>query len=125
MQLLVYGSILIIVIISSVLNSISENLENKGISQITHYVTYILIVTIIMKNFSDIIVMAKTSIENLVGFSNCLIPLLITLIITTRKCSNSKCFAINNFIYDYIYRKFYKYITNSSHSDICSIKYNI
>ena len=110
MQLLAYGSILIIVIISSVLNSISENLENKGISQITHYVTYILIVTIIMKNFSDIIVMAKTSIENLVGFSNCLIPLLITLIITTRKCSNSKCFAINNFIYDYIYRKFYKYI---------------
>lgn len=83
------GSILIIVVISSVLRSISEDLENKGISQITHYVTYILIVTIIMKNFSDIITMVKTSIENLVSFMNCLIPLLITLMITTGNISSA------------------------------------
>jgi stage III sporulation protein AE len=36
-----------------------------------------------MKNFSDIINMVKTSIDNLVAFTNCLIPLLITLMITT------------------------------------------
>ncbi len=77
------GIILVIVIISSILKSISDDLDNKGIAQISHYVTYILIVTIIMKNFSDIIVMCRTSIENLVGFSNSLIPLLITLMITT------------------------------------------
>lgn len=74
---------MIIVIISSVLKSISDNLENSGVAQITHYVTYILIVTVIMKNFSDIIVMVKSSIENLVGFTNCLLPLLINLMITT------------------------------------------
>lgn len=77
------GIILVIVVISSVLKSISDDLENKSIAQISHYVTYILIVTIIMKNFSDIIVMIRTSIENLVGFSNSLIPLLITLMLTT------------------------------------------
>ncbi len=77
------GIILVIVVISSILKSISDDLENKSIAQISHYVTYILIVTIIMKNFSDIIVMIRTSIENLVGFSNSLIPLLITLMITT------------------------------------------
>ena len=77
------GVILVIVVISSILKSISDDLENKSVSQITHYVTYILIVTIIMKNFSDIIVMIRTSIENLVGFSNSLVPLLITLMITT------------------------------------------
>lgn len=77
------GIILVIVIISSILKSISDDLDNKGIAQISHYVTYILIVIIIMKNFSDIIVMCRTSIENLVGFSNSLIPLLITLMITT------------------------------------------
>lgn len=77
------GIILVIVVISSILKSISDDLENKSIAQISHYVTYILIVTIIMKNFSDIIVMIRTSIENLVGFSNSLIPLLITLMLTT------------------------------------------
>lgn len=77
------GIILVILVISSVLKSISDDLENKSIAQISHYVTYILIVTIIMKNFSDIIVMIRTSIENLVGFSNSLIPLLITLMLTT------------------------------------------
>lgn len=74
---------MVIVIISSVLRSITDGLENKSVSQITYYITYILIVTIVMKNFSDIINMVKASIDNLVAFTNCLIPLLITLMITT------------------------------------------
>lgn len=74
---------MVIIIISSVLRSITDGLENKSVSQITYYITYILIVTIVMKNFSDIINMVKTSIDSLVAFTNCLIPLLITLMITT------------------------------------------
>ena len=74
---------MVIIIISSVLRSITDGLENKSVSQITYYITYILIVTIVMKNFSDIINMVETSIDNLVAFTNCLIPLLITLMITT------------------------------------------
>ena len=74
---------MVIIIISSLLRSITDGLENKSVSQITYYITYILIVTIVMKNFSDIINMVKASIDNLVAFTNCLIPLLITLMITT------------------------------------------
>ena len=74
---------MVIIIISSVLRSITDGLENKSVSQITYYITYILIVTIVMKNFSDIINMVKASIDNLVAFTNCLIPLLITFMITT------------------------------------------
>lgn len=74
---------MVIIIISSVLRSITDGLENKSVSQITYYITYILIVTLVMKNFSDIINMVKASIDNLVAFTNCLIPLLITLMITT------------------------------------------
>ena len=74
---------MVIIIISSVLRSITDGLENKSVSQITYYITYILIVTIVMKNFSDIINMVKASIDNLVAFTNCLIPLLIKLMITT------------------------------------------
>ncbi len=79
----VLGSIIVIIIIHSILKSISEGLENKSVSQITYYVQYILIVTLIMGNFADIINMVKTSIQNLTGFMNSLVPLLITLMLTT------------------------------------------
>ena len=79
----VLGSIVVIIVIHSILKSVSEGLENKSVSQITYYVQYILIVTLIMGNFADIITMVKTSIESLVGFMNSLVPLLITLMLTT------------------------------------------
>ncbi len=79
----VIGSIIVIIIIHSILKSISEGLENKGISQITYYVQYILIVTLIMSNFADILNIVRSSIQDLVGFMNNLIPILITLMLTT------------------------------------------
>lgn len=79
----VIGSIIIIIIIHGILKAISEGLENKGIAQIIYYAQYILIVTLIMTNFIQIIDVVKDSIQNLVNFMNLLIPLLITLMITT------------------------------------------
>lgn len=79
----ILASILIIVVIHSIFKSISENMGNKGISQITYYVQYILIVTIIMSNFTEIIKMTTTAISNLVGFMYMLTPILISLMITT------------------------------------------
>lgn len=77
------GTIIIIIIIHSILKNITDGLENKSISKIVYYVQYILIVTVMMSNFTDIITMVKDSISNLVGFSNSLIPILITLVLTT------------------------------------------
>lgn len=65
------------------LKAISEGLENKTVSQVTYYVQYILLVALIMTNFSEVITMIKESIQNLVGFSYTLIPLLLTLMMTT------------------------------------------
>lgn len=77
------ASIMIVIIIHSILKSISEGLNNKGIIQVSYYVQYILIVTLIMGNFAEIITMVKDSVSNLVAFSNTLIPILITLMLTT------------------------------------------
>lgn len=101
------GSIIIIVVIHSILKNISDGLENSSTSQITYYVTYILIATIIMKNFADIITMVKNSIENLVGFINCLLPILMSLMLATRKyyiCNNAGTYDI---ICYYVSRKYY------------------
>jgi len=76
-------SILVIVVIHSILKSISDNLENANVAKIIYYAQYIVIVTIIMTNFADIISLIKDTASNLVGFMNALIPILITLMTYT------------------------------------------
>ena len=77
------GIILVIIVIHSILKSISDGLENQEISKVIFYVEYILIVTLIMANFADIIKMAVGAISSLVDITNLLIPILITLMLTT------------------------------------------
>lgn len=77
------GSILVIIVIHAILKSISESLENDGISKLIYYVQYILIVTIIMANFSDIVKMVQETTTDLVAFMNMLVPILITLMMYT------------------------------------------
>lgn len=76
-------SILVIILIHSILKAVSDNLEYSNVSQIIYYVQYILIITIIMRNFSDIINLVKETTQNLVGFINVLVPLLISLMVYT------------------------------------------
>ena len=85
----VLGSILAIIVIHSVLKSISESLENDNISKLIYYVQYILIVTIVMMNFSEIVQVVKDTCNNLIGFMNILVPLLISLMIYTGSITTS------------------------------------
>ncbi len=78
-----FASILVIILIHSVLKSIVDGLENKSVAQITYYAEYILIVTIAMSSFTDSIVMCQNAVQELANFSTCLIPILITLMLTT------------------------------------------
>lgn len=82
-------SVLVIVIIHSILKSISENLENDSLSKIIYYVQYIAIVTVIMTNFSYIISMMQETANNLVGFMNSLVPIMISLMLYTGSITTS------------------------------------
>lgn len=82
-QITLILNILIVIVIHSILRSFTEGLENKGIGKVAYYVQYIVIITMILTSFSEIITMVKDSIQSLVGFMNCLIPILITLMVTT------------------------------------------
>ena len=82
-------SILAIILIHTILKSISESLENNNISKLIYYVQYILIVTLIMSNFTEIIKLVKETASNLVGFINVLIPLLLTLMVYTGNVATS------------------------------------
>lgn len=83
------GSILAIIVIHSILKSLSESLENENISKLIYYAQYILIITIIMTNFSDIVKMVQDTTVNLVAFMNMLVPLLITLMVSTGSIATS------------------------------------
>lgn len=96
-------SVLVIIVIHGILKSITDNLENTSISQIIYFVQYILIVTLIMSNFTEIIKIVKETANNLVGFINVLIPLLLTLMIYTGNIATSTLLQpiilfISNFI---------------------------
>lgn len=79
----VMGNILIIVLIHSILKSVSDNLNNKSVAQITYYVQYILIATVIMSNFSSIITLTKEAVANMISFIQLLFPLLMTLMLAS------------------------------------------
>ena len=105
------GIIMIVIIIHSILVNISENLGNKSVSQMAYFVEYIVIVSLVLNNFTDIINMVKEAITDIVGFSNSLIPILITLMLTTGAIVSTSVIKpvllvlinfIGNFITDFI-----------------------
>lgn len=83
------GSILVILVIHSVLKAISESLENTNIAKLIYYAQYVLIITIILASFSDIVKLVQDTTTNLVGFMNMLVPLLITLMMSTGSFATS------------------------------------
>ena len=96
-------SILVIIVIHGILKAITDSLENNSVSQIIYFVQYILIVTLIMSNFLEIIKLVKDTANDLVGFINVLIPLLLTLMVYTGNITTSTVIepivlAISNFV---------------------------
>ena len=83
------ASVLVIIIIHSILKALTDNLNKSGISKIVYYMEYILIVSLIMENFADIINTTTNTINNMTGFMNSLIPLLTTLMIYTGSIATS------------------------------------
>lgn len=117
----ILANVLLIIVIHSLLKSVSENLGNNGVSKITYYVEYILIVTLVLVSFSEVISVTKQSIQNLVGFSYSLFPILLALLASTRKYYI--CFCCTAYytrlycIYKQYYSKFcYTNFTNRNSS---------
>lgn len=82
-------SIFAIILIHTILKSISESLENDGIAKLIYYVQYILIVTIIMANFTEVVKLVQDTSNNLIGFMNLLVPLLMSLMMYTGSITTS------------------------------------
>lgn len=100
--------IIVIVIIHSILKSISENLGNESVAKITYYIQYILIVTLVMRNFGEIIIEVKTAVQDLSRFYKYSNTATYDSNDSNRKCSNIKYDRTNININNNIYRKLHK-----------------
>lgn len=78
----ILATIIAIIIIHSVIKSITDNLGNEGAGNVAYFVEYILIIGILMANFSLILSNIRESIQNVSGYINSLIPILLALITT-------------------------------------------
>ncbi len=85
----VFINILVIVLIHSLLKSLTDGLENESVSKLVYYTQYILIVTIIMSSFSEILKNINNTIENMTGFTGILIPILTSLMVFTGSIATS------------------------------------
>ena len=122
----ILGSVLIIVVVHSLLKSFSDNL-NKGqsVSQIAYYIEYILIVTLVMTNFTSIINMIKESIFNLVGFVNSLIPILLALMSASRKYYFCYFYTTVNNLFCCVYCEQYNICDTSNFINYNNIRNNL
>lgn len=82
-SLAIITSIIVIIVVHGILKNFADGTKSTGVTQVAYYVQYILIVSIVMGSFASIIAMVKNSIQNMVTFINMLIPILVTLMIST------------------------------------------
>lgn len=75
--------LLIIIIINSVFKAIIENLGNSNSAQIVYFLQYLIIVTLVINTFFSILDLTKKTIGDTVGFMSSLVPILITLMLST------------------------------------------
>lgn len=76
-------TIFIVVIINSIFKAICENLGNESVGKIAYFVQYIVIVILIMETYSEMIIYIKDAISKLVDYTYVLIPILMTLLLST------------------------------------------
>ena len=86
------SSVLVLMIIGSICRSIIENLSNEETAKIVYYVQYIIIATVIINSFLEILNLTRNTIEQTTSFMNLLVPLFTTLVLTTGNIATTNMF---------------------------------
>ena len=74
-------SILVLDLLSSIIKSLENSFSSKGITTVTNYIVFITVVTLTLVSFRDILSLCYTTIENIMGLVNVIIPIMISLLV--------------------------------------------
>jgi len=72
-----------IAILCSILKSIQSSFSEKGIGEVAFYTCYLMIVTLIITSFTNIVTLCGETVDKLSDFMNMVVPLIFTLITIT------------------------------------------
>lgn len=107
-------SILLIIVICGMLRSISENIGNNQTSKVGHFIQIIILITVLMKVYASILKNVKETLETISSFVYMLIPMFMSLSISTRKHYIINRNPINNTNFNKHYNSVHKSNFNSS-----------
>ena len=117
-------SILLIIVICGMLRSISENIGNNQTSKVGHFIQIIMLITVLMKVYANILKSVKETLETISSFVYMLIPMFMSLSISTRQHYIINRNPINNINFNKHYNSFYKSNFNSSSNYSNCIRHN-
>lgn len=75
--------IIAIAILGALIKNLQENMASGGVAEIGFYVTYILVVTLVVSSFVQAVDVAKDTVTSLMNFMQALLPILISLMVAT------------------------------------------
>ena len=75
------ASILVLALLSSIIKSLDNSFSSSGVSTVTNYIVFIMVVTLTLVSFKDILALCYSTIENIIGLVNVIIPIMISLLV--------------------------------------------
>lgn len=85
-------SVLSLIIIGSICTSIIQDLSDSGTNKLVFYIQYIVIATVVINSFLEILSLTQNTITKLTNFMNLLVPLFTTLVLTTGNIATTNMF---------------------------------
>ena len=78
-------SVLLVIIIYGILKNISQNLGNDQTGKIGYFIQIIILITLLLKIYADILQIVRQTIDSISNFIYMLLPLFMSLSVATRK----------------------------------------
>ena len=80
-SLKVASIIFVLALLSSILKSLDNSFSSGAISQVTTYIVFIVMVTLTLVGFKDVLNICNTTIDSMINLMQILIPILITFLV--------------------------------------------
>lgn len=75
------ASILVLALLSSIIKSLENSFSSSSISTVTNYIVFITVVALTLISFKDVLALCYSTIENIVGLVNVIIPIMISILV--------------------------------------------
>ena len=84
--------IIVLTVICGILTNLQDSFKNNGVSEVAFFACYIFLIGIMLRSFMYAIDIGRNAIENMVMFMQAMVPMLVTLMVSTGNISSATIF---------------------------------